>query len=270
MRRYCKAPENSWIEGLIRDQSAKSTYRTETCYSVTCCSSPSLITVRVLMVTCMWALLQCVLVQCVCILTLAPSVLLLAGWSGATLTISSILPLSLSLSFSLLIHFVWPSIPTPSSPPPPPPPRIRMDGLKQSTSLSLSFFCVFFLFLWGVFLSLVLTDRSNRGSLSPVLTLISIHWYASGISAAVIPLMAALESLTPSPGQPRTFSCPSRSLLPFCAVTLYADCTNLQKPLVLHDFCNQNDDYYTRFSIILHFCGSFSEVCISLLWASAV
>ena len=65
MRRYCKAPKNSWIEGLIQDQSAKSTYRTETCYSVTCCSSPSLITVRVLMVTCMWALPQCVLVQCV-------------------------------------------------------------------------------------------------------------------------------------------------------------------------------------------------------------
>lgn len=37
------------------------------------------------------------------------------------------------------------------------------------------FLCFFFLFLWGFFLSLVLTDRSNRGSLSPVLTLISIH-----------------------------------------------------------------------------------------------
>lgn len=47
----------------------------------------------------------------------------------------------------------------------------------------------------------VLTERSNSGSLSRALTLILIHWYASRISGAVIPLMTPLQSLTPSLSQ---------------------------------------------------------------------
>lgn len=55
----------------------------------------------------------------------------------------------------------------------------------------------------------VLTDRSNSGPLSPVLTLISIHWYASRICIAATHLITKLESFpTPPLPQPRMFSSP--------------------------------------------------------------
>lgn len=80
-------------------------------------------------VTCMWMWYSvCTVCGCVCMLTLAPSVLPLAGRSGATPTISSILPLSLSRSLSPYSFTLCD--------PTPPPPLIRMDGLKQSASLS--------------------------------------------------------------------------------------------------------------------------------------
>lgn len=89
-----------------------------------------------------------------------------------------------ALSFSLLIHFVWPpSTTTSATTTSAPSHQYGWYGpaWKQSARLSPS----------------ILTERSNSGSLSPVLTLISIHRYASGVSGTVIPIMI-LESQTSS------------------------------------------------------------------------
>lgn len=165
--------------------------------------SPSLITVCVFLDKIYVSVVQCVFVQCVFVCVTWHWSPLFSCWMAnqELLQQSAQFYPSLSLSFSLLIHFVWPFTPSvhhhhhhhPA---------LEWTAWNNPASLSPSVLFCFF--------SPGLTDRSNRGSLIPVLTLLSIHWYASGISVTVIPLMTPLESLTPSPSEHRMFSCPSR------------------------------------------------------------
>lgn len=148
--------------------------------------SPSLIAVCVFLGSIYVCVVQCVCVFVQCVYPDTGPLCSPAGWLTRSYSNNHFFFYP-SLSFSLLIHFVWP---------PPHHHQQASDWLAWNNLLA-------FLPLFFFFKSPVLTDRSNSGSLSPVLTLISIHWYASRICVTVIRLITSLESLTPSLSQPQ-------------------------------------------------------------------